>query len=175
MGHGIAIEMRVICLRDQARPLRHIGTTGNSAKCCQVLISWLDGFFLPSAIGSSGLLLQQIKRHPEVRARLGRASKDGRTHCAEHHPSRRAEDGAHLRMTAEIVSQVLRITEQIGLDSILVICPSCQCVAAVALDREGKSASLLRPSRPTRGAYAHSSRNAGRGAMDAKAATDERG
>jgi hypothetical protein len=25
-----------------------------------------------------------------------RASKDGRTHCAEQHPSRRAEDGAHL-------------------------------------------------------------------------------
>jgi hypothetical protein len=29
-----------------------------------------------------------------------RASKDGRKHGAEHHPSRRAEDGAHLRMTA---------------------------------------------------------------------------
>jgi hypothetical protein len=28
-----------------------------------------------------------------------RASKDGRKHGAEHHPSRRAEAGAHLRMT----------------------------------------------------------------------------
>jgi hypothetical protein len=35
---GMAIEMKLICLRDQARPLRHIGTTGNSAKCCQGLI-----------------------------------------------------------------------------------------------------------------------------------------
>jgi hypothetical protein len=34
-----------------------------------------------------------------VRCEPLRASKDGRTHCAEHHPSRRAEDGAHLRMT----------------------------------------------------------------------------
>jgi hypothetical protein len=28
-----------------------------------------------------------------------RASKDGRKHGAEHHPSRRVEDDAHLRMT----------------------------------------------------------------------------
>jgi hypothetical protein len=31
-----------------------------------------------------------------------RASKDGRTHCAEHHPSRLAEDGEHLRMTVPL-------------------------------------------------------------------------
>jgi hypothetical protein len=36
------------------------------------------------------------RRHPEARASW-RASKDGRTYCAdEQHPSRRAEDGAHL-------------------------------------------------------------------------------
>jgi hypothetical protein len=44
------------------------------------------------------------RRHPEER-RLRRVSKDGRTHCAEHHPSRRAENGAHLRMTASIASR----------------------------------------------------------------------
>jgi hypothetical protein len=36
---------------------------------------------------------------------------------------------------------------QINLDSILLSCPSCQCVAAVALDREGKSPSFLSLSR----------------------------
>jgi hypothetical protein len=36
---------------------------------------------------------------------------------------------------------------QIKLDSILLICPSCQCVAAVKLDLEGKSPSLLSLSR----------------------------
>jgi hypothetical protein len=38
---------------------------------------------------------------------------------------------------------------QIKLDSILLSCPSCQCVAAIALDREGKSAAYFLPSRPT--------------------------
>jgi hypothetical protein len=33
----MAQEVKLICLRDQAQPLRHIGTTGNSAKCCQDL------------------------------------------------------------------------------------------------------------------------------------------
>jgi hypothetical protein len=33
----MARNKQLICLRDQAQPLRHIGTTGNSAKCCQVL------------------------------------------------------------------------------------------------------------------------------------------
>ena len=36
---------------------------------------------------------------------------------------------------------------KINLDSILLICPSCQCVAAVELDREGKSAAYFLPSR----------------------------
>jgi hypothetical protein len=31
-----------------------------------------------------------------------RASKDDRKACAEHHPSRRAEVGSHLRMTARL-------------------------------------------------------------------------
>jgi len=30
---GMAQEVKVICPYDQARPLRHIGTTGKSAKC----------------------------------------------------------------------------------------------------------------------------------------------
>jgi hypothetical protein len=33
---------------------------------------------------------------------LARVSKDGHTHCAEHHPSRRAKNGAHLRMTVPV-------------------------------------------------------------------------
>jgi hypothetical protein len=57
---------------------------------------------------------------------------------------------------------------KINLDSILLICPSCQCVAAVALDREGKSASLLVPSRPERGALAIAT-SVGRDAVDADA------
>jgi hypothetical protein len=36
---GMAIEVKLICLRDQAPPLRHIGTTGKSPKCCQDLFS----------------------------------------------------------------------------------------------------------------------------------------
>jgi hypothetical protein len=32
-------------------------------------------------------------------APFARVSKDGRRHSAEHHPSRLAEDGEHLRMT----------------------------------------------------------------------------
>jgi hypothetical protein len=32
-----AQEVKLICLRDQAQLLRHIGTTGKSPKCCQVL------------------------------------------------------------------------------------------------------------------------------------------
>jgi hypothetical protein len=36
---GMAQEVKLICLRDQARSLRHIGTTGNSAKCCQVIFA----------------------------------------------------------------------------------------------------------------------------------------
>jgi hypothetical protein len=34
----------------------------------------------------------------------------GGKHDAEHHPSRRAKDGAHLRMTAEMASRHLRMT-----------------------------------------------------------------
>ena len=34
---GMAQEVKLICLRDQARSLRHIGTTGKSVKCCQDL------------------------------------------------------------------------------------------------------------------------------------------
>jgi hypothetical protein len=36
---GMAIEVKLICPRDQARPLRHIGTTGKSPKCCQDLFA----------------------------------------------------------------------------------------------------------------------------------------
>jgi hypothetical protein len=39
-----------------------------------------------------------------VRRELLRASKDGRKHRAEHHPSRRARKSAHLRMTAVLIS-----------------------------------------------------------------------
>jgi hypothetical protein len=42
---------------------------------------------------------------------------------------------------------LLRMTQQIKLDTISLICPSCQCVAAVELDREGKSAAYFLPSR----------------------------
>ena len=38
----MARNKQLICLRDQARHLRHIGTTGNSAKCCQVLFCGRD-------------------------------------------------------------------------------------------------------------------------------------
>jgi hypothetical protein len=53
-------------------------------------------------------------------------------------------------------------------------CPSCQCVAAVDLDRGRKSAAPLTSSRPERG-VGHRHERWARGAMDAKAATDERG
>src|SRR5271168_891012 len=98
-----------------------------------------------------------------------RASKDGRTHCAEHHPSRRGE-GAAPQDDAACIAPA-----EINLDSILLICPSCQCVAAVVLDREGKSPSLLAHPVPPEGRMRIRHENAGRGAMDAKAATDERG
>jgi hypothetical protein len=38
----MAVEVKLICLRDQARSLRHIGTTGKSANVCQVLISKVE-------------------------------------------------------------------------------------------------------------------------------------
>jgi len=43
-----------------------------------------------------------LMRHPEE-ARSA-VSKDGRKYSAEQHPSRLAEDGEHLRMTARIGS-----------------------------------------------------------------------
>jgi hypothetical protein len=49
----MAIEVKVIWLRDQARSLRHIGTTGNSAKCCQDLFD--DSMhLLPSPLVGEG-------------------------------------------------------------------------------------------------------------------------
>jgi hypothetical protein len=60
-----------------------------------------------------------------------------------------------------------------NLTRILLICPSCQCVAAVKLDRKGKSASHLTPSHPTRGAL-RTSRNARWDAVDVEFAKDER-
>jgi hypothetical protein len=94
-----------------------------------------------------------------VRCELLRARKDGHKHRAEHHPSRRAQDGGHLtgerfafvpgmtqRMSLLLQEKTRRI-RKIRLDSILLSCPSCQCVAAIALDREGKSAAYFLPSR----------------------------
>jgi hypothetical protein len=48
---GMAQEVKLICLRDQARSLRHIGTTGKSVKMLSSDYLWLDGFFLPGAVG----------------------------------------------------------------------------------------------------------------------------
>jgi hypothetical protein len=49
----------------------------------------------------------------------------------------------------------MRLIWQIKLDTNFLSCPSCQCVAAVELDREGKSPSHLTPSRPERGGVGH--------------------
>jgi hypothetical protein len=43
-----------------------------------------------------------------VASASGAHSRDGRTHCAEHHPSRRAEDGAHLRKTVPLLPSSYR-------------------------------------------------------------------
>jgi FlaA1/EpsC-like NDP-sugar epimerase len=40
-----------------------------------------------------------------------RVSKDGRTHSAERHPSRRAEGGAHLRMTVPLLQAAISSQE----------------------------------------------------------------
>jgi hypothetical protein len=58
---GMAIEVKVICLRDQARSLRHIGTTGNSAKCRQDLFDDSADISLEKKGKEHGLVL----RHPE--------------------------------------------------------------------------------------------------------------
>jgi hypothetical protein len=52
---GMAQEVKLICLRDQAQPLRHIGTTGNSVNVLSSLISRLDvlSSLLPSKSGLS--------------------------------------------------------------------------------------------------------------------------
>jgi hypothetical protein len=49
-----------------------------------------------------------LMRHPEE-ARSA-VSKDGRKYSAEQHPSRLAEDGEHLRMTAPLFRPMLRHT-----------------------------------------------------------------
>jgi hypothetical protein len=51
----MAQEVKLICLRDQAQPLRHIGTTGNSVNVLSSLISRLDvlSSLLPSKSGLS--------------------------------------------------------------------------------------------------------------------------
>jgi hypothetical protein len=72
-----AQEVKVICLRDQAQLLRHIGTTGKSVKCCQDLF----------------LRVRCMLPHPEER-RLRRVSKDGVQRSACGHPSRLAPDSA---------------------------------------------------------------------------------
>jgi hypothetical protein len=53
---GMAQEVKLICLRDQAQPLRHIGTTGKSVKSLSSYYLCFDGFFLRSAIGTARLL-----------------------------------------------------------------------------------------------------------------------
>jgi hypothetical protein len=42
----MAGNKHLICLRDQAQPLREIGATGNSAKCCQDLFADAASSFL---------------------------------------------------------------------------------------------------------------------------------
>src|ERR1700733_3834828 len=80
-GCGMARNKQLICPRDQARPLRHIGTTGKSAKCCQVLFA--DAMLVAS-------------RHPEERKK-------------ERAPT--GERSAFVPgMTSEIASQALRMT-----------------------------------------------------------------
>jgi hypothetical protein len=42
---GMAQEVKLICLRDQAQPLRHIGTTGKSVNMLSRFIRWSDALF----------------------------------------------------------------------------------------------------------------------------------
>ena len=58
----MATNKQLICLRDQARSLRHIGTTGNSAECCQGLFDRSTGNdrFQIIADGSSGEALDEM-------------------------------------------------------------------------------------------------------------------
>jgi predicted ester cyclase len=46
----MAQEVKLICLRDQAQPLRHIGTTGKAAKCCQDLIAHSTHLFRSNGV-----------------------------------------------------------------------------------------------------------------------------
>jgi hypothetical protein len=63
-----AQEVKVICLRDQARSLRHIGTTGKSAKCRQDLFEGLMCFSSRVALvgGRSEALAQPIPSNSSI-------------------------------------------------------------------------------------------------------------
>jgi hypothetical protein len=54
----MARNKQLICLRDQARSLRHIGTTGKSPKCCQVLFADAMHLFLEKTANRAGLVLR---------------------------------------------------------------------------------------------------------------------
>ena len=95
---GMAIEVKLICPRDQARPLRHIGTTGKSAKCCQ-------GLFCSVILRTCETISAVILRCAPSSARL-----EGWCSAWCPRPSFEARKSSHLRMTSEIASQALKTT-----------------------------------------------------------------
>ena len=78
---GMAIEVKLICLRDQ---LRFAATHWHDGQLSEMLSSayfWLGGFFLPCPVGEWPRLTSscaELTRHPEVRASWRASKDDGR-------------------------------------------------------------------------------------------------
>jgi hypothetical protein len=79
----MARNKQLICLRDQARSLRHIGTTGKSVKCCQVLFADAMHVFLEKTAKRAGLVLRYPRDERVMRCCSGRREYGGQSSVAE--------------------------------------------------------------------------------------------
>jgi hypothetical protein len=81
---GMAQEVKLICLRDQARPLRHIGTTGKSVKCMSSSYLMARCTFPSRVVGTSS----SQKRSDMRGSRVRRPRYRGACHRAALHADR---------------------------------------------------------------------------------------
>ena len=83
MGHGIAIEMRVICLRDQQRSAATHWHDGQLKKWCQDLFAGAMHVFLEKTANRAGLVLRYPRDERVMRCCSGRREYGGQSSVAE--------------------------------------------------------------------------------------------
>src|ERR1700721_4587752 len=66
MGHGMARNKQLICLRDQARSLRHIGTTGNSVNVLSSPYFTARCVFFASPLAGESGADAAVKADPDI-------------------------------------------------------------------------------------------------------------